>query len=119
MKQSMVSHSAVEAKYQALAHTISDLVWLRFILCDTTIHVKQPIPFYCDNISAIKISHKDVLYERTKHIEIDCHFVRKHVKFRTKDLKSILSADQLVEFFTKSHCIQRFGNYGSISRCCQ
>jgi hypothetical protein len=34
---------------------------------------------YCDNVSAIYLSQNPVHHRRTKHVELDIHFVRKKV----------------------------------------
>ena len=106
-KQDVVSCSSTEAEYRSLADTICELVWLRWLLAD--MDAPQPIatPLYCDNHSAIYIAHNDVFNERTKHIEIDCHITRHHLKKRNLKLFSISSANQPAAIFTKTHPLGR------------
>uniref|UniRef100_A0A2N9IU69 Integrase catalytic domain-containing protein n=1 Tax=Fagus sylvatica TaxID=28930 RepID=A0A2N9IU69_FAGSY len=100
-KQSVVARSSTEAEYRALADTTTELLWLRWLLQDLGIDCSTAVPIHCDNRSAIQIAHNDVFHERTKHIEIDCHFVRHHLLQGTLQLRSVSSQDQLADIFTK------------------
>ncbi|KAA8550319.1 hypothetical protein F0562_002003 [Nyssa sinensis] len=102
-KQTVVARSSTEAEYRALADTTAELLWLRWLLTDMGASQLTSSPLYCDNRSAIQIAHNDVFHERTKHIEIDCHFIRHHLQQGTLDLRSVSSEDQLADIFTKSH----------------
>jgi transposase InsO family protein len=107
-KQTVVARSSTEAEYRALADTTSELLWLRWLLQDMGVSLSSATPVYCDNRSAIQIAHNDVFHERTKHIEIDCHFVCHHLLQGSLQLHSVTSRDQLADIFTKSHPPGRF-----------
>ncbi|XP_026379636.1 uncharacterized protein LOC113274473 [Papaver somniferum] len=101
-KQSVVSRSSSEAEYRALAHTTSEIVWLRWLLQDMGVTSSEPTPLSYDNKVAIHIAHNDVFHERTEHIEIDCHFVRHHFKHLTISLPHVSSELHLAYIFTKT-----------------
>ena len=75
-KQDVVSRSSAEAEYKAMAHTACEMVWLKNLLMELGFRQPEPMPMQCDNQSVIYIAQNLVFHEKTKHIEIDCHFVR-------------------------------------------
>ncbi|XP_058770683.1 uncharacterized mitochondrial protein AtMg00810-like [Vicia villosa] len=107
-KQDIVSRSSTKSEYRAMASTTTEIVWLRWLLSDMSVILSEPTPMYCDNKSATQIAHNSVFHERTKHIEIDCHFTRHHLKHGTITLPFVSSALQIADLFTKTHSVKRF-----------
>ena len=100
-KQTVVARFSTEAEYRELVATTTELIWLRWLLQDLGVDCSTATKLHCDNRSAIQIAHNDVFHERTKHIEIDCHFIRHHLLQGTLTLQSISFQDQLADIFTK------------------
>ena len=97
-----MARSNTEAEYCALIDTTSKLLWLRWLLKDLGVSTSSATPLYCDKQSAIHIAHNDVFHEWTKHIKIDCHFIRYYLVHGALKLFSVSSKDQLADIFTKS-----------------
>lgn len=74
-KQSTVSRSSTEAEYRSLAHTAAEVTWLQMLLTDFSIPQSSPPVIWCDNQSALSLAANPVFHSRSKHIEVDCHFV--------------------------------------------
>ena len=98
-----MARSSTKAEYRALADITSELLWLQWLLKDLGVSTSSATPLYCDNQSTIHIAHIDVFHERTKYIEIDCHFIRYYLVHGALKLISVSSKDQLADIFTKSH----------------
>ena len=92
-KQTHVARYSTEIEYRALTNTASKLLWLRWLLKDLGVSTSSVTPLYCDNQSAIHIAHNDVFHQRTKHIEIDCHFIHYHFVHGAFKLISVSSKD--------------------------
>ena len=106
-KQATVSRSTAEAKYHALASTTVELMW--FINLLKSIGYCLPSPkLYCDNISAITMAKNLVFHHRTKHIEIDVHFVRERVANGALLLEHVAGTAQLADILTKPLCLDKF-----------
>ena len=107
-KQDTISHSSTEAEYRALASTTAELYWIRMLLRDFGLFLPHPPLLWCDNVSALAIATNPVFHARTKHIEVDCHFVREKVLKCDVMLKFISTHDQLANLFTKGLPSPRF-----------
>ena len=78
-KQTTIFRSSAEAEYRAMAAVASELVWLNQLLQDFQISLLSLALLYCDNQAAVHIATNPIFNERTKHIELDCHFIRDKV----------------------------------------
>ena len=107
-KQSTISRSSTKAEYRALASTAAKLYWIRMLLRDLGIFLSTPPLLWCDNVSALAIASNPVFHARTKHIEVDYHFVHEKVLRKNLMVKFISSTDQLVDIFTKGLRSSRF-----------
>ena len=70
-----------------------------------------PMELYCDNKAAISIAHNPVQHDRTKHVEIDRHFIKEKVENGLVCLSYISSNKQLADILTKGlpgHQFQEF-----------
>nr|GEV17031.1 putative reverse transcriptase, RNA-dependent DNA polymerase, Gag-polypeptide of LTR copia-type [Tanacetum cinerariifolium] len=100
-KQSVVSRSSAEAVYRAMASTVSEVLWVRWLLSELRIDTSSPTPLFCDNQAARHIANNPVFHERTKHVEMDCYFVRERVDSKEIVPMHISSKLQIADLLTK------------------
>ena len=99
--QATVSKSCSEAEYRSMASASSEVVWVVRLLEELALHSLRPVTLHCENISAIHIAQNLVFHERTKHLEIDCHFTRDKVIEGLLQLIYLPTSSLLVDVFTK------------------
>uniref|UniRef100_A0A2N9I261 Reverse transcriptase Ty1/copia-type domain-containing protein n=1 Tax=Fagus sylvatica TaxID=28930 RepID=A0A2N9I261_FAGSY len=101
-KQPTVSRSSTEAEYRSLAIGAAELAWIRMLLCDFGVILPSPLVIWCDNTSAIALASNPVFHARTKHVEVDYHFVRERVVRGDLRVLFISTNDQLADLLTKA-----------------
>ena len=101
-KQFTVSRSSVESEYKALALTAAEVKWLLNIFQDLHLQPSDKPILLCDNASAIFMACNPVAQKRSRHINIDIHFVRELVCNGVLKIQHVLSNLQITDIFTKS-----------------
>ena len=107
-KQSVVARSSTEAEYRSMAHTVAELYWLRMLLKELHISLLTAPCIWVDNISVLALSSNPVFHARTKHIEMDYHFIREKIFNKDIQAKYISTSAQPSDIFTKGLSSSRF-----------
>ncbi|GJZ16254.1 ribonuclease H-like domain-containing protein [Tanacetum coccineum] len=100
-RQPTLSRSSAEAEYRGVANAVAETCWLRNLLRELHTPLSSATLVYCDNVSAVYLSCNPVQHQRTKHIEIDIHFVRDLVAAGQVRVLHVPSRYQFADIFTK------------------
>lgn len=107
-KQRTVARSSTESKYKSLANATAELIWIQSLLSELGVPHRCPPILWCDNLSAIYLTENPIFHARTKHIEIDYHFVRERVSRNQLLVRFIGTEDQIADILTKGMSSSRF-----------
>ncbi|GJS13243.1 hypothetical protein Tco_0407715 [Tanacetum coccineum] len=106
-KQTSTSISYTEAEYIMMSGCCTQILWMRSQLSDYGFAYNH-IHLYCDNKSAIALCCNNVQHSRSKHIDIQHHFIREQVEKGVVELYFVRTEYQLADIFTKALPRERF-----------
>lgn len=85
-----------------MATATCELKWLKSLLHYFGFNHDNPMRLFCDSQAAMHIAANPVFHERTKHIEVDCHFVRDELQRGNIATSYVRTTHQLADIFTKA-----------------
>jgi len=100
-KQSVVARSSAEAEYRSMANGVCELLWIKRVLGELKLEINLPMKLFCDNKAAISIAHNPVQHDRTKHIEVDRHFIKENLEAGIICIPFITTKEQTADILTK------------------
>jgi hypothetical protein len=100
-KQPVVSRSSTEAEYRALAKLTTELYWLHMLFKELHVSLTTVPKIWCDNLGALALASNPVYHARTKHIEVDYHFIHEKVLNKDISVHYLSTHIQLADIFTK------------------
>ncbi|GJX56153.1 ribonuclease H-like domain-containing protein [Tanacetum coccineum] len=112
-RQHTLSRSSAESEYHGVANVVAETAWLRNLLSELHSPLSTATLVYCDNVSTIYMSANPVQHQRTKHLEIDIHFVCDMVTAGHVRVLHVPSCYQYADIFTKGLSSTLFENFRS------
>ena len=100
-KQTTVALSSTEAEYMAVTHVIQEGLWLKSLFTELSLPFQIPIKVFLDNTGAIALSTAAKFHQRTKHIDIQYHFIWEHVDIGTFRLIWLPTYKNIADILTK------------------
>ncbi|KAL0553695.1 hypothetical protein IC582_007597 [Cucumis melo] len=96
-----ILRSSAEAEYRAMSLGICEEIWLQKVLSELHQECETPLKLFCDNKAAISIANNPVQHDRTKHVEIDRHFIKERLDSGSICIPYIPSSQQIADVLTK------------------
>jgi len=100
-RQTTVSRSSAEAEYRGVANAVAECTWLRQLLDELGCAPEKATVVFCDNVSACYMSSHPAHHRRTKHIELDVHFVLEKVALGQCRVLHVPTTQQFADVMTK------------------
>jgi len=100
-KQRVVSRSSIEAEYRSIATVLTEVLWLQSLLHELHLPTSQP-QIFSDNLGVVLLSANPIMHSRTKHFELDLHFVRDYVQQHKISLVHLPARFQVADILTKA-----------------
>ena len=101
-KQKVVALSSAEAEFRGIKSGLTEIMWLRRLLTEIGFSPNRKSKLFCDNKAAISISENPVQHDRTKHVEIDRHFIKEKLEGGIIEFPFVRSEEQLADILTKA-----------------
>ena len=101
-KQKVVALSSAEAEFRGIKSDLTEIMWLRRLLTEIGLPPKHKSQLFCDNKAAISITENPFQHDRTKHVEVDRHFIKEKIEGGIIEFPFVRSEDQLADILTKA-----------------
>ena len=101
-KQDTISRSSTESEYRALGSASCEIILILKVLHDLGYSKLVPVDLLCDNESAIKLALNPIFHDKTKHFEVDVHFIREKIAKCVIQLVKVESKENVSDILTKS-----------------
>ena len=100
-KQSVVARGNAETEHRAMENGICEAIQTKHLLEELKVDCEFPMQLYCDNNATISIAHNPIHHDRTKHVEVDEHFITKELEKGVISTKYIPTNQQVADLHTK------------------
>nr|GEW25231.1 putative copia-type protein [Tanacetum cinerariifolium] len=101
-KQKVVPLSSAEAEFRGIAKGLAEALWIRKLVSKIGFPPRGSTQIMCDNKAAIQISKNHVQHDRTKHVEVDRHFIKEKLEAGIIELPFVKSSNQLADILTNA-----------------
>lgn len=101
-KQHVVYRSSTKSECRALALGKTEVLWIQALLTELKFKTETTPVMWCDNQSAISLATNPVYHAKTKHIELDIHFIREKIAAKQISISFVPSEDQTADVLTKA-----------------
>ena len=102
--QATVALSFTEAEYMALTQGVKESIWLQALLAYLEVreHLLEISNIQIDNQGALALAHNQEFHARTKHIDIQYHFVRQYCADKSISLAYCPTTEMTADIFTRA-----------------
>lgn len=99
--QPTVALSSTEAEYREITEAGQELIWLCNLMTRLDMKDEEPTILQSDNMGAIHLTSKSIFHVRTKHVEIQYHWIREIINQGNVTIKHCPTQDMVADLLTK------------------